>query len=967
MKKVVFTVKAIVLVLAAIFLFTQGIQETRDKVKLEDGFINPSIENRPMAFWPWLNGYVDTTRMVYELEEMKSKGMQGAFIWDVGALIDPGKTIPAGPEFLGKQSLGYISLALKNADRLGLNLGMFTQSSWNVGGPWIGEADAVKEMLSVNQVVEGPTSKMIEIGIPKNRKAEPRVYSLITSIAKPYSRSKEIDYTRDKIINLDEFTSEGKVIKWAVPEGKWEIVSFFMCNTGQELVCPSPNSRGLMIDHLSKRATQIHFDTLFARLAKVNSHSKSFKYLEVDSYEVRPSKDWTPGFLLEFKSRFGYDAKPFLPLLMGYKSKDTIVGKRFAADYSRLVSDMMIENHYAQSTDVTNKHGMKLFAEAGHGGEARVDPLKALGNVDVPMGEFWNRQRHWITKEAASAAHIYGKTTVASESLTSWQNWQHGPTDYKQLCDVAFCEGLNQIVFHTFTHNPEMAGKPGFVYHAGEHINVNTTWWEMARPFMDYLGRCSYMLRQGNFVGDVLLYYGDDAPNLVPPKRMDPNYTPDMPGIFPTWFYDETKCPHCGMPKSIIPGDLSGYDYDYINADVITTALSSENGKFTLPNGSSYRVMMIPDRKDISLEVLKKLEKLVYEGAVIVGPKPERTTSLKNYPACDKEVKALAAKIWGTCDGKSVLSNKYGKGTVYWGKTLKQVLRELAVPCDLEITGTNNSDHHIDYIHRQTGTDDIYFVSNSKPQSEKINCIFRVDKDRVPELWDAETGLIQRKLEYTKVENGIRIDFTMDPLASRFVVFRKESTGKNDAGLGYDLQFGFHQNRGSIPDPINISDNWNIKFNPAMGGPQAYHLDSLKSWSDIGDEGIKYYSGSATYERDFNFGMEDLTKETEAFAVFGDIQEMARVLVNGHDCGIVWTIPYKAKITPWLKKGNNTITVQVINTWNNRIVGDLRNPDKKPFASTNGKIKFNKNSPLLKSGMMGKAEIQFLNINKRKL
>ena len=963
MKIIANTGKAIVLIIAA-FLLTECMTGTRDKVSLEDGFVNPSVENRPMAFWPWLNGYVDTTRMVYELEEMKDKGMQGAFIWDVGALIDAGKTIPVGPEFLGKQSLGYISVALKTADRLGLNLGMFTQSSWNVGGAWIGEADAIKEMLSVSQIDEGPSKETIAIGIPKNRKEEVKIYSLITSMAIPFSASKEIDFTQDKIIFLDEFTSEGKYIKWPVPAGKWEIVSFFMCNTGQKLVCPSPNSSGLMIDHLSQKATKIHFDTLLARVAKASSKNKSFKYLEVDSYEVRSAKDWTPGLLREFKSRFGYDAKPYLPLLMGYKSKDSIVGRRFTSDYKRLVSDMMIENHYAQATEITNEHGMKLFAEAGHGGFPRVDPLKALGNSDVPMGEFWNRQRHWITKEAASAAHIYGKTTVASESLTSWQNWQHGPTDYKQLCDVAFCEGLNQIVFHTFTHNPEMAGKPGFVYHAGEHINVNTTWWEMARPFMDYLSRCSFMLRRGNFVGDVLLYYGDDAPNLVPPKRLDPNYTPDMPGIFPHWFYDQTKCPHCGLPKPINPGNLDGYDYDYINADIITTTLRTKNGKLAIPNGPSYRVMMIPDRKDISLEVLKKLEKLVDAGAVILGPKPERSTSLKNYPECDKVVKAIADKLWGKCDGKTIFSNKYGKGAVYWGKSLKQVLDELNIPPDLDVKGIDNCDHHIDYIHRQTETEDIYFLSNSKPKAEKISCSFRVNKNRIPELWDAETGLIQRKVEYTIVDNGICIDLMLDPLASRFVVFRKISTGKNDGG--FDLQFGFHPNRaaGKILEPIDISDNWNIKFNPAMGGPESYHLDSLKSWSEIGDEGIKFYSGSASYERDFYFEKEDLPKETEAYIVFGDIQEMAHVFVNGNDCGIVWTIPYKAKITPWLKKGSNKITVQVINTWNNRIVGDIRNPDKRPFTSTNGKVKFNKNSPLLKSGLIGKAEIQFLNIYK---
>lgn len=93
------------------------------------------------------------------------------------------------------------------------------------------------------------------------------------------------------------------------------------------------------------------------------------------------------------------------------------------------------------------------------------------------------------------------------------------------------------------------------------------------------------MLRQGNPVSDVLVYYGDDAPNLVPPKRMDPNYTPDMPGIFLHWFYDETKCLHCDMSKPIDPGRLIGYDYDYINEDIITITLQAENGKLVLPHG----------------------------------------------------------------------------------------------------------------------------------------------------------------------------------------------------------------------------------------------------------------------------------------------------------------------------------------------------------------------------------------------
>ena len=942
--------KIITVSLLTVFLLTQS-KKSENRL-LEDGFANPSIDNRPLAFWPWLNGYVDTTKMVYELEEMKNKGMQGAFIWDVGALADPGKTIPVGPAFLGEKSLEYISLALKTGDRLGLNLGMIASSSWNAGGDWIEESDASKEMLSVNQIVTGSSKKRIIIGKPKSPTGDPKIYSLISSIAIPHSKLKEIDYTVNKTISLDKFTVEDKYIEWDVPEGQWDVISFFMCNTGQNLECPSPNSIGLVIDHLSKRATKNHFDTILTRLAKVSTPNQRLKYLEVDSYEVWPANDWTPDFIKEFIARYGYDPKLYLPLIKGYRSKDSTIGKRFIGDYSRLVSDMIIENHFSQSVDIANKAGIQMFAEAGHGGYCRVDPLKALGNSDIPMGEFWNRQQFWVTKEAASAAHIYGKKIVAAESLTGWQNWQHGPADFKQLFDIAFCEGLNQVVFHTFGHNPAIAGKPGFAYHAGEHINVNTTWWEMARPFMDYLSRCSHMLRQGNFVGDVCLYYGDQAPNLVPPKRIDPNIKP---------LCDDKHCLHCGAPKPVNPGELTGYDFDYINADIITKNLAAKNGKLVLPSGQSYKVMLLPDREDISLEVLKSLEKLVSGGAVVIGRRPERTTSLKNYPECDVEVKTIANKLWGKCDGKKISSNRYGKGTIYSGKSVKQVLEELNVEPDFEVKEIDNSDQHIDYIHRQTAAEDIYFVSNSSPAAQQISCVLRVDKSMVPELWDAESGLIQRNVHFLKVKNGISIEMIMNPLSSRFVVFRNSTTGKNDVALKYNLQYGFNNNQKAenTHKPIDISSNWDISFNPDFGGPKSFRLEKLISWSDLVEKGIKYYSGSATYTRNFVINNEDLSTGSEAYASFGDIQEMGHVFVNGNDCGIVWTPPYQALITPFLKAGTNTITVQVINTWNNRIIGDIINYDGKSYTKTNIKNKFKKESPLLKSGLMGKAEIVF--------
>lgn len=926
----------------------------------EETFRNPPTQYRPLALWTWMNGHIDTVKLVYELEEMKNKGLRGAIIWDIGSLINPDDMIPDGPAFLGPESLQYISLALDTSHSLGLDLGISSASSWNSGGEWIDVPNASKELLHTAEWVEGPSTIKLALKSPRSSRGIAENCELLSVIAIPQNLSKV--YDPEEVIALSVSGKEGEIVEGQVPEGRWEILSFFSCNTMQPLVVPSPNSSGLIIDHLSKKATERHFEEFFSRLDQVSTPQKQMKFIFLDSYEVWEMMDWTPEFMQEFENRYAYDPRPYLPLLQGFHHSDSLIQGRFEADYRRLVSDLLIENHYAKTVEMGEERGVQMVTEAGHGGSPRVEPLKALGNSHIPMGEFWNRQRHWVTKEAASAAHIYGKKTVASESLTGWNHWQHGPTDFKQLIDIAFCEGLNQVVFHTFSHNPKIAGKPGFVYHAGEHINVNATWWEMARPFMDYIARCSYMLRQGNFVADVLLYYGDEAPNLVPPGRMDPNYTPDMPGIFPTYFYDESKCPHCGRPKPINPGNLPGYQSDYINEDVITTRLETENGNLVLPHGQAYKIMVLPDRADISLEVLKKLETLIFNGAVVIGRKPERSTSLKNYPASDQEVMQIANKIWGNCDGERILSNKYGKGTIYWGKSVQEVLEERAIPPDFQVTGTDNQDLHIDFVHRLTENEDIFFLSNSSEKQEKITCVFRVDQDSKPELWDAETGLIQRNVEFTKVKNGIQMEITMDPLASRFVIFRKFTSGINDEGLYHDLQRGLEDqlNSEGIYQSIDLTTQWDIAFDPGMGGPESLKLDSLISWSELEDEGASYYSGSAVYTREFTIDEDVLTSEVEAFVSFEDIQEMAQVFVNGNDCGIVWLPPYAARITPHLKKGTNTITVKVINTWNNRIVGDLRNPEKIPFTQTNAKGKFTSESPLLQSGLLGKAEIKFI-------
>ena len=488
----------------------------------------------------------------------------------------------------------------------------------------------------------------------------------------------------------------------------------------------------------------------------------------LDSYEVAEAVDWTDDFVEAFRSRHGYDPVPYLPALFDPAALDPGIAARFLYDYRKTVSDLIIDNHFRTVRDLLHKYGVRLLAEAGHGGYARVDALKALGSADIPMGEFWNHERFWVVKEAASAAHIYGRRIVDAETLTGWRSWQDGPAEYKRRFDIALCAGLNHPTFHTFTHNPPAAGRPGFVYHAGEHFNVNATWWDQAGPLIEYMARCDYLLQQGLFAADVAFYYGDQAPNLVPSRRIDPDIEP---------IYPDTACLHCGQPRPIQTGSLDrGYDYDYVNSEVILDRMRVSGGRIVLPDGLSYALLVLPDRDDMPLAVLRKLGELVEAGATVVGRKPVRAPGLAGFPACDDEVRALADRIWGVCDGAAVKERPLGKGRIVWGIPLDDILRDRGLGPDFRALDVPNADQHIDFIHRSAGRDDLYFVSNSARAAEAFDAVFRVGADRTPEFWYPDTGRIVPCRSFDRVEGGCRLTLELPAYGSVFVVFRQTPT-----------------------------------------------------------------------------------------------------------------------------------------------------------------------------------------------
>ena len=888
-------------------------------------FQDPPMTARPGAFWDWMNGNVDLKRMTYELEEMKAKGMSGVEIWDIGVIRAlPEEPIPAGPAFLGPESLKAVNHAIDEADRLGLQLGMVASSSWNAGGSWVQPRDAMKGFYHSEITVTGPL-KLSQVlpfpacNAPKGADGLPLYYKEIAVLAFPQAPDKVI---RDAaaVINLSEKMNRDGLLTWDVPPGSWVIARFITSNTGQKLMVPSPNSNGLLIDHLDGNAAETHCRYIIDQLLKTRPSLDALRYMEVDSVEVDNQMDWTDSFIAEFRQRHGYDPIPYLPALKGQSFADPQVTARFQHDYHQTVSDLWIDGHYRKSKEFLNTYGMQLVAEAGHGGEPRTEPLRACGVVDIPRGEFWNGSRFWVVKEVASAAHIYGQQLVDAESFTGWRHWQDGPLEYKRLADTAFCDGQNRMTFHTFAHTPPSGGVPGNMYHAGEHFNVNSTWWPKAAPMLSYFSRCCYLLQQGLPVADVCFYYGDDAPNLVATRRIGPD----------SKRLDGATCAHCDRPNPA-PADAlgTGYDYDIINSDVIQNRMTAKDGRLVLPHGVSYEVIVLPERTDIPLTVLEKLETLVREGATLLGPKPERDTSLADYPHCDEQVKAIAERIWGPGKGDATSEHSYGKGRVISDrKRVRDILQQRGIGPDFAYSSPGQP-ADLDYIHRRTLDADIYFVTNTQMEDAEADCTFRVTP-RLPQLWHADTGKIEPCTAYTRVPGGMKVTLKLPPAGSVFVIFSGTAPETAPTPVAKDDR--------KPPAPLELTGPWEVRFPPNLGAPASRVFDKLVSWTTIPDDGIKYFSGTATYLKEFEAPAELLADGRRLELDLGQLRNVADVTLNGKPLGILWKPPYVCDVTDQVRSGNNELKIEITNLWANRLVGDAKLPREKRVTRITQKV-----------------------------
>jgi len=722
-------------------------------------------------------------------------------------------------------------------------------------------------------------------------------------------------------------------LTWDVPEGEWIILRTGMTLTGVQNGPASPEGTGLEVDKMSKEHVAAHFDGFLGEILKriPAEDRKSWKIVVEDSYEMG-SQNFTDGFLDEFKTRFGYDATPFLPVFKGHIIGSPDLSDRFLWDVRRMVADKVSYDYVGGLREISHQHGLTTWLENyGHWGFPG-EFLQYGGQSDEIGGEFWDGQstNRYENRIAASCAHIYGKVRASAESFTSGgPAFTRYPANFKSLGDWSFSEGINQTVLHVYIEQPYENDYPGIDAWFGNEFNRKNTWFSQMDLFTLYLKRCNFMMQQGLSVADIAYFIGEDAPKMTGPNVSSSAMNPfgnagDAQKM--------TDASYCKLPR--------GYDYDYINAEVILRDMKVKDGKLVLPHGTSYRMLFLPPQETMRPEVLQKIEQLVLEGGVVLGPPPVRSPSLQNYPDADNQVKELATKMWGD---PSFKYHSYGKGMV-----IRAIFLEDALAFLLKMTPDCLLDKDsMLFAHRTLGGKEIYFISSQKKQPVSVKAQFRV-KGMQPELWDALTGDVRLLPAFEQRDETTIVPLELGVSGSAFVVFRKKGKPKTT-----DKSANFPQ-----PEIVTTaSEPWTVAFEDDAvhrGPSEAVTFAQLQDWTQSDDERIRYYSGTAVYKTKINIAR--LPQDKTFYLDLGKLSAMAKVKVNGEYAGGVWTDPYRANITPFLKEGDNDIEIEVVNTWKNRLIGDMQLPEKDRIVQSRYS-RWKADSPLQESGLLGPVQI----------
>ena len=925
--------------------------------ELHSGWMHPARSYRPHTRWWWPGGAVTKDGITWQLEQMRAQGMGGVEIMQAWRMYAKGNLPYVSPEWLE-----MARHAVKKARELDMEVAFTFGPGWSFGGYWVPPGQRSKVLAPAWVDVAGvgifddepPRYVAPEAVRPPNIELGPDEDQIVALVAAK-RRADGVD--GKSCIDLTPFLSNGR-LRWAIPEGTWRVMAFRLKYTGQQNQAQNEEQTPWVVDHMSKQAIGAYCE----RLGDIFVHAfgqefgRTIDTFFCDSFEITPLPNtllWSNDTLSGFQRYKGYSLTPFLPAIW-WDIGDATPKIRY--DVNEYLHQVGLDATFRTFVDWC----------ARHQAQARIQPhyrfteelIEGAGTATRPETEVTTARFEVVTdprKATASGAHLYGREIVSAEAYTFIHHEHYMTTleEMKIAADAFLRDGVTQFYDVGYLYSPEMEVAPSRDLWWANGISHWNTWWKFYHHLTQYNSRCCFLLRQGRFAGDVLLY--------------SPQATVWTRKVLFGW--DRRVMPYGNLGKTLV---ANGYDFDLINDDLLQNRARIEDGCIVVRD-LSYQVVILPKIQALPVATLEFLSKFVAAGGTLVAldELPSAAVGLRGAETHDRRVREIVQQLFETGSrapgpGRAWYLPEYKVGEKLFGPgpepyqptppldaaqlRLLAILRQRIAP-DFALEGNVQSDG-LTFLHRKAGDLDIYFVTNLQPKPSQTTVCFRVTGKR-PERWDPMTGQVAPILHYRPADAGVEVPLGLPQWASTFIVFRPGRDALRVArtnlwevrSLSPSAVSGIANAAGEIfvevahggrlrtakgrvsgaPDPLTVTGGWKMVFEGKHFPRIERTAARLFNWT--GDAATRHFSGTASYELDFAMPSGYVREDLELSLDLGTVGAVAELSLNGRDLGVCWMQPYRIDITAAAREGENRLRVLVTNTLANYVAGLKSAPD----------------------------------------
>lgn len=882
----------------------------------------PSVTNvtKPWTRWWWEGSAVNKKDLTWNLEQYQKAGLGGVELTPIYGVYGHEKEFI---NFLSPQWMQMFTHTLNESKRLGIGVDLANGTGWPFGGPWVKDEDASKTIyyktysLKEGEQLKDPIEYKQETWI---RTANNKTVA-IENILKPVYVNKNLqELALDQIqypgklplqtliaysdknvtINLtDKVDATGK-LNW-IPQsgtGNWTLYALFQGLHGKMVERAAPGGEGYAIDHFSLTAANNYFKKFDASFTGYDiSYLRSFFN---DSYEVddaRGQGNWTTNFFTEFQQRKGYDLRNHLPALFGKDEAEK--NKRVIYDYRSVIDELLLE-HFTMTWKKWAGTKGKMLRNQSHGSPANTLDLYSV--VDIPETEGTDILRF---KFATSAANVMGKQLVSSESAT-WLNEHFLSSwgDVKKAIDLYFLGGVNHIFYHGTAYSPKDAPWPGWLFYAAVHFQPNNPQWKDFHVLNEYITRTQSFLQKGKPDNDVLLYYPIVDRYSEPGNALLQHFD-GMERNF-----EKTEFEH--VSKWMVE---KGYSFDFFSERQLQRF--TNRGNNIISSGNAYRTILLPANKLINEQSFQQLLKLAQQGATILVYKnlPQDVPGFGELDARRKSFQELISQL------KFSKSDNLQKATV--GKGAFMISDDLDV---LLLTAKARKESYtekgLSVLRRKNNEGTVWLINNRTENA--FEEWIEINSNAVSfGLFDAMTGNKGLAKWRKNAKGGVEVLLQLQSFES--IIIQSYNVKKSGAVFPYKEAAG---------QPQEVNGNWTITF--LDGGPtipSSIKTDQLISWTELGGDDVKNFSGTAKYSVEFE---KPAGNSSSYLLNLGKVNETAEVFLNGRRIATLIGPVFQCVIPATSFQQMNKLEVIVANLMANRIsYMDRNNLPWKIFYNTN--------------------------------